>query len=267
MLIVADAAVQRLGCCELTGAQPSPGVAVGRWRSAAPSCCCCRRRRRWARRCRRWSASTRARCAATARSIAALYAGNTFGAVVGVLAAAFWLIPRSASRAPPASASRSTCSCGVASLVCSRRRAGAPPRCPPSCGDSPRRARGVLIAARAHRPARDRLRGARRPRAQPGHREHRLHLRDAAGGLPRRHRRRRRRLPALAARAGAIAHGWAIGCCACWPLACLLGTASLWAAERGEGVGAAARFGAGMRARRSPPRRRWRCSRSGRRRS
>ena len=27
------------------------------------------------------------------RSIAALYAGNTFGATLGVLAAAFWLVP------------------------------------------------------------------------------------------------------------------------------------------------------------------------------
>ena len=32
--------------------------------------------------------------AATARRIAALYAGNTFGAVLGVLAAAFWLVPQ-----------------------------------------------------------------------------------------------------------------------------------------------------------------------------
>ena len=67
---------------------------------------------------------------------------------------------------------------------------------------------------------------------QPGGREHRLHLRDAAGGLPRRHGARCRGLPALARAARERPSACASGCCSRWRAACLLGTASLWLAPQ-----------------------------------
>ena len=48
-------------------------------------------------------------------SIAALYAANTFGAVVGVLAAAFWLVPQFGLV-------RTAVVCAVLNLLCAQRR-------------------------------------------------------------------------------------------------------------------------------------------------
>ncbi len=50
-----------------------------------------------------------ARLADDGQSIAALYAANTFGAVLGVLGVAFWLIPRVGLSRAPSCAERSIC--------------------------------------------------------------------------------------------------------------------------------------------------------------
>ena len=112
-------------------------------------------------------------------------------------------------------------------------------------------ARARSAVAGCHRPARDRLRSARRSRAEPGRREHRLHVRDPAGGVPRRHGARRRRVRPLAVARGASS-GCATGCCGMLAAACLLGTLSLAARRSRQGVGAARaghRHGGGARRR------------------
>ena len=55
------------------------------------------------------------------RSVAALYAGNTFGAVVGVLATALWLIPRLGLARTAAVCITLNLACGIASLILFRR--------------------------------------------------------------------------------------------------------------------------------------------------
>ncbi len=73
--------------------------------------------------------------AAGDRSIAALYAGNTFGAVLGVLAAAFWLVAR-------LGLARTAGICIALNLLVRRDVAGAVP----GAARSPRRARPPAIA-------------------------------------------------------------------------------------------------------------------------
>ena len=58
-------------------------------------------------------------------SIAALYASNTLGAVIGVLAIAFWLVPQLGLRAPRGVCVALNLLCAVASLCCSAWAAGA----------------------------------------------------------------------------------------------------------------------------------------------
>ena len=121
-------------------------------------------------------------------AIAALYAANTFGAVLGVLGSAFVLVPRVGSDghggalrgAEFARALPSRCGCSSRP----RRRwrtARAHRLCVTAAttASAPRR----RVAARGDRIARHRLRGARRARAEPGRREHRLHVRDPARRL------------------------------------------------------------------------------------
>ena len=76
-----------------------------------------------------------------ARSIAALYAGNTFGAVLGVLAAAFWLVPGWGLRRTTLLCIALNVSCGVASLLIF---ADAPGAAPSKSGAAPVRRSGPL---------------------------------------------------------------------------------------------------------------------------
>ena len=133
------------------------------------------------------------------RSVAALYAGNTFGAVVGVLATAFWLIPRFGLARTAGRLHRAEP--GVRHHVADSVSRGAcgdalPPTLSGAACPAKRREGECLLAPRAHRPARDRIRGARRAGALPGDGRHRVHVRDVARRLPRGHRRGRGGLPA-----------------------------------------------------------------------
>ncbi len=182
------------------------------------------------------------------------------GAVLGVLAAAFWLVPAlglradrgDLRRAEPAVRASRRCACFRRAAPVARASRPIAPRL-----DAARAA----CAPRAHRFARHRLRGAGRARAEPGHRGHGLHVRAAAGGLPGRQRasappatsagssRRARSRERLGDRLlGALA------------AACLVGTATLWAAESIEGVRARSALGGSMAAalgRRGGARARW----------
>src|SRR5262245_17577607 len=71
------------------------------------------------------------------RSIAALYAGNTFGAVIGVLAAAFWLVPA-------LGLGRTAGVCIALNLLCSVIALAVFPRAAVKAAASAGRARGVM---------------------------------------------------------------------------------------------------------------------------
>ena len=165
-------------------------------------------------------------CAREGSSIAALYAGNTFGARARrarrrVLAGA-GIRPR-AHRRRVRGAEPALRRAGAEAVPAPRQRAA-------GRRSAARWRAGASAAAGRHRAARHRLRGARRPRAQPGRREHRLHLRACCSRSTCRHRARRRGVPPLAAptrRSGRL-RDRAAGALAA---ACLLGTLSLWAAE------------------------------------
>jgi spermidine synthase len=64
------------------------------------------------------------------RSIAALYAGNTFGAVIGVLAAAFWLVPAVGLARTAVICTALNLLCGATSLAIFPATAGASSRAP-----------------------------------------------------------------------------------------------------------------------------------------
>ena len=74
------------------------------------------------------------------RSVAALYAGNTFGAVVGVLAAAFWLIPQLGLTRTAGLCITLNLACGITSLILFRRggRLAADPDLLPQAGEGDR---------------------------------------------------------------------------------------------------------------------------------
>ena len=193
------------GVLRLIGRRSRRRRGNGRWRSAARSCCSCPPPPRWAPRCRRWSACTAS--SAGAASSDRVHRRRSTPATRSAPCSA--CSPRrsgwsrgSASRAPRASASRSTCCAASASLLVFPARAAIAPR---RTGHAEHRlapgARGCCV-----RLALTGLLGIGYEVLvvrvlEPGHRGHRLHLRDAARRLPRRQRRRRRRLPALAGRA------------------------------------------------------------------
>ena len=70
-------------------------------------------------------------------SIAALYAGNTFGAVVGVFAAAFWLVPE-------LGLVRTAVACAALNLLCAAAALALFPRSPGEASPAPADARGAL---------------------------------------------------------------------------------------------------------------------------
>ena len=127
-------------------------------------------------------------------SIAALYAGNTFGAVLGVLATVFVLVPE-------LGLARTAAVCAALNFLCAAAAA--------KVFDAPAAVRGRRAAdargrrrsagARRDGTARHRLRSARGPRREPGRREHGVHVRDAARGVSRRHGARRCGVQPLAA--------------------------------------------------------------------
>jgi spermidine synthase len=129
-------------------------------------------------------------------SIAALYAGNTFGAVLGVLGTAFWLDPEFGlvrHRGRVCGTELPVRRCSIPAFC--RARTSEPAPAKPT-------APGVLMRAGYYGPAGHRLRGAGRAGAQSGRGEHRLYLRDLAGRVPRGHCAWRRRLSALGALLG-----------------------------------------------------------------
>jgi predicted membrane-bound spermidine synthase len=120
------------------------------------------------------------------RSIAAHYAANTAGAVAGVLVTAFWWVPAFGLAHTAGLCVALNLLCAAAALVV------LPHSSAPALQTIARPAVGACRAGAPglHRPAGHRLRGAGGAGAEPGHRRHGLHLRDAAGGLPRRQRAR-----------------------------------------------------------------------------
>ena len=107
------------------------------------------------------------------RTVGALVACNTLGAVVGVIATAFWLIPE-------AGLLRTAAVCATLNLACAATALALPgggvqrPATPVESG--PSRGLWTLALTGLLGIGYELTRGAR---AQPGHREHRLHLRAA----------------------------------------------------------------------------------------
>ncbi len=125
------------------------------------------------------------------------------------------------------------CVCVALNLLCAARRAVAvsardAASAAPALAAAARDAACWLLLAR-DRAARHRLRGAGGARAEPGGREHGLHVRDAAGGVPRRHRARRRRRTSAGCAARRAPTRCAIGCWSRWPRPACSARASLWA--------------------------------------
>ena len=160
------------------------------------------------------------------RSIAGLYAANTAGAVIGVLAIALWLIPSFGLL-------RASCVCAVFNLVAAII-AGRVWDAPAPLRHRDNTAGGGSncgsVAPRNNRLSRDRLRDSRRACAEPGDRGYGVHVRAAACAVSRRHCAWRVCLPIRTARSSNVSRLRNL-LLVVLGLACLLSTGLLYGSE------------------------------------
>ena len=145
LLLRIACAVQRLGAAADRRAALA-AVALVAGFAALLSGCFCRLPPRWARPCRRWNDWRRC-VQRDGRSIAALYASNTFGAVLGVLGAAFWLIPALGLARSAVVCVALNLACAAIALVRVPEDRRAAESAPTAAGSS---ARGALLRLAAH---------------------------------------------------------------------------------------------------------------------
>ena len=123
--------------------------------------------------------------------IAVLYASNTLGAVLGVLVAAFVLVPTFGLSA-------TALACVIANLFCAVTALKVfAPTCEVRLRPVAARSSRALVCLCRHRAPRHWIRSTRRSRSEPGRRKHGVHVRDPARGVSHRHHSRRRGIQPL----------------------------------------------------------------------